>query len=115
MIGWIALSRAAIAPQLRAWRGQAPLAEVFWIHGVVHSLTLALILLATIQAGLPWATAALLLLLVPYTAFAVVAIWRCAETGASGGDWAVIAQALSIAWMANVLLLSGAAAFSLLA
>jgi hypothetical protein len=114
MTGWPALASTAIAPQLRAWRGQAPLAEVFWVHGVLHSLTLALILLATIQAGLQWATAALLLLLVAYTAFAVVAIWRCAERQKAGGDWSLIAQALSIAWMVNVLLLTGAAALSLL-
>jgi len=98
MTGWPALASTAIAPQLRAWRGQAPLAEVFWVHGVLHSLTLAL----------------LLLLLVAYTAFAVVAIWRCPERQKAGGDWSLIAQALSIAWMVNVLLLTGAAALSLL-
>lgn len=106
------ITRTAFSPQVRAWRGEAPLWETFWVQGVGVSALLALSLGAALLEGLWPLGQALLLALVAYTGWVVVAIWRCAEQSLNS-VWAVMAQAISIAWALNTLFLSGFLAIAL--
>jgi hypothetical protein len=45
---------------------------------------------------------ALLIFLAGYTAWILVAIWRCADN--SSANWATLARGLTIAWAANIIL-----------
>jgi hypothetical protein len=105
MMRFTAFTLAAFDPQVRAWRGEAPLWETFWIQGVAVSALLGLGFAAALMSGATVLARGLLLVIVGYTGWVVVAIWRCAER-ASASRWAVMAQALSIAWAINTLLLS---------
>lgn len=107
-----AFTRAALAPQVRAWRGEAPLWETFWVQGVAVSAVLALSFAAALLDGSRALAQALLLVLVAYTGWVVVAIWRCAERG-ENSRWGAVAQALAIAWALNTLFLSGFLAIAL--
>lgn len=100
-----AFARAVFAPQVRAWRGEAPLWEVFWIQGVAVSVLLALCLGFALLKDFWGLAQALLLVLVAHTGWVVVAIWRCAER-TEPTIWTVVAQALTIAWALNTLFLS---------
>ncbi|HEY9217053.1 MAG TPA: hypothetical protein VIO94_03320 [Phenylobacterium sp.] len=102
----------ALSPQLRAWRGEAPLGEVFWVQGAFVSLTIALGFAAAFLAGDRSLALQLLLVFLSYTAWVVVAIWRCAERRPDP-RWSPIAQALAIAWSANALLVSTSLALAL--
>lgn len=105
-------SQTALAPQVRAWRGEAALWEVFWVQGVCVSLTLACAFAAAFLGGDLVSAKVLLLVLTGYTGWVLVAIWRCAE-GPDAGRWGPMAQALSIPWAINTLLLAGALALTL--
>jgi hypothetical protein len=107
-----AFTLAAFQPQVRAWRGEAPLWETFWIQGVSVSALLGLSFVAALLNHSTGVARALLLVLVAYTGWVVVAIWRCAER-AESSRWSVMAQALSIAWALNTLLLSAFLAITL--
>ena len=95
----------ALGPQRSAWRGEAPLGEVFWLQGVCVTLTLAAAFAAAFVAGDVPAAQALLLLLTGYTGWVLVAIWRCAQSDAAG-PFGALAQALTIAWALNTLLVA---------
>lgn len=112
MLRITAFTLAAFQPQVRAWRGEAPLWETFWIQGVSVSALLALSFAAALLHHSLGLARGLLLVLVAYTGWVVVAIWRCAER-APTSRWSVMAQALSIAWALNTLFLSTFLALSL--
>lgn len=112
MTRFTAITLAAFQPQVRAWRGEAPLWETFWVQGVAVSSLLALSFATAVLHGFIGLARMLLLVLVGYTGWVVVAIWRCAERE-RGSRWSVMAQALSIAWALNILFLSGFLALAL--
>lgn len=90
---------AFFAPELRAWRGEASLPAAFWLHGVGGSaVLLALLGISLHRAELLWEQA-LLVAFGLYTAFVLVAIWRCARNADS--VWSVLARVLTAFWAAN--------------
>jgi hypothetical protein len=94
--------RAFFEPELRAWHGDQPLWKVFWAYGVLASSGLALLYLIALEQEHIVIQQALLILLAGYTAWILVAIWRCAENSPTG--WGTLARGLTIAWAANTML-----------
>jgi hypothetical protein len=94
--------QAFFEPERRAWRGDAPLWKVFWGYGVLTSSGLALLYLIALEQQHILMQQALLILLAAYTLWILVAIWRCAAHSPPG--WATLAQALTVAWAANTIL-----------
>ena len=87
------------APEIRAWRGEARLSTVFWVHGVLASFVFAVLLAASIYQGEVLAEQGLLIGFGLYTAWLLVSIWRCAL--AADPFWGALARALTIFWAAN--------------
>jgi hypothetical protein len=93
-----------------AWRGDAPLWQVYWLYGVLASgAAAAAVLLAATQGWI--GPAGLLLMLAvgaAYTAWVLVAIWRCAFNvrgallGVPPEAWGVLARWLTITWAINL-------------
>lgn len=93
---------AFLAPEMRAWRGDAPLSAVFWLHGVGASAALmALLGISMYRTELLWEQA-LLIGFGLYTGFVLISIWRCSRTADS--PWAVLARVLTVFWAANTAL-----------
>jgi len=93
-------------PLVAAWRGEASLGGVFWGWGVaVSTIVTAAFFLLTRAGGAGFMAGQLLLLaFVPYTAWILVSIWRCAETTAI--EWhGIAARWLTVAWALNALML----------
>lgn len=95
--------RTVFATELRAWHGAEPLWKVFWGYGVFASAVLALLYLLAIHEQRVGAQQALLVVMLAYTVWILVAIWRCA----AGSDWGGLARGLTIAWAGNTLLVVG--------
>jgi len=90
---------AFLAPELRAWRGEASLTAVFWLHGVgVSAVLLGLLGISIHRADFVWEQA-LLVGFGLYTAFVLVAIWRCARNMDS--LWSALARVMTAFWAAN--------------
>ncbi len=91
---------------VKYWRGEGPLWRAYWLYGVVVSLVLAGLYVWLLSAGNLLAQQLLLPLLLLYTAWIVVAVWRCAPN--SRRDlYTQLARWLTVAWAINVLLLLG--------
>lgn len=90
------------AEEISAWRGQASLARVFWLKGVLTTLVLSVLYATTVAQGQHLAEQLLLIFLAVYTVWILVAIWRCAR----GDDsfWALMARLLTVAWAGNAAL-----------
>ena len=91
-----------VAPEVRAFRGEAPLARVFWLHGVAASVWLATISMAVIKQDDWPLTQAMILLDVGYTSWVLIAIWRCSANAQT--SWGMLARWLTIAWALNAAL-----------
>jgi hypothetical protein len=104
------LSRARIlsalalffAPELRAWRGSMALPVVFWGYGVATSLIVAAAHAGALYLDRLALQQVLILVSAAYTAFIVVAIWRCA--GNAIPFWGTLARWLTVAWALNAAL-----------
>lgn len=82
-----------------AWRGEKPLATVFWGYGVAIGVVLVLLhAMALDQEQLAFEQL-LILVSAAYTMWIVVAIWRSAVNAAP--FWGTLARWLSIAWALN--------------
>lgn len=90
-------------PELSAWRGHAPLWRVFWLHGTGASLCLLAWLLLALQDGHFLQLQAGLLAFAGYTAWFLVAFWRCASNAPR--FWGDLARVLTLAWAANTVML----------
>lgn len=88
------------SPELQIWRGDAPLARVFWGYGVLLSTILLGAYGATIYFDLPRAEQILLICLGLYTLWILVAIWRSADGVTT--VWSVLARMLTVAWAVNI-------------
>jgi hypothetical protein len=88
---------------LALWRGQLPLARVFWLHAVVYgtlaNLFATLATFAALSAGVPGALAAVIHFLpLPYNIAATVGVWRSADRYRGLPLWAALARVLVILW-----------------
>jgi hypothetical protein len=97
-----ALARGSITAARRVWRGEVPLAQVFWrwaiLGGViVNALTtfLFLVLMAADQATVAFV---IHLLAVPYNAGAAFAVWKSADRYSGDRLWADLARLIVIVW-----------------
>lgn len=93
---------AFFEPELRAWRGEAPLAKVFWIYGVCVSIVLILLYIPAIYGDRLAAQQVMLLFFAGYTVWILVSVWRCAANAHS--FWGLLAQWLTVAWAGNATL-----------
>jgi hypothetical protein len=89
--------------EMRAWRGRADLATVFWFYGVLTSSILGILYAATIYLRHPVAEQLLLIGFALYTVWILVSIWRCSL--ATETMWGLLARFLTIAWAGNVAML----------
>ena len=92
-------------PELRAWDGGLPLARVFWIYGVLTSIAIGLLYMLAAEAGRRSLQQALLIILLAYTGWIVVAVWRCAEPAPP--TLRIVARSLTVAWALNIILVTG--------
>ena len=85
---------------------RSPLWKVFWLYGVLPSNLLWLAVAWLVDHGqLPGATLGLLVFLLGYTAWIVVAVWKAAPN-AKDPRYGVMAQALTVAWAINTVLIA---------
>jgi hypothetical protein len=89
-----------------AWKGRDRLWRVFWLYGVLTSALITGVFLWLISSDTAGFGLRQLLLaaFVPYTAWILVSVWRCAFN-ARNEVWGHIARALTIAWAINASLL----------
>jgi hypothetical protein len=87
------------APELRAWRGEHSLRVVFWQYGVATGLGLIAFHAVALDLGLRALEQVLIVVSAGYTAWLLVAIWRCASN--AGPVWRDLARFLTIAWGLN--------------
>ena len=93
---------AVFATELRAWHGREPLWKVFWGYGVLASAILALFYVLAVHEERVILQQILLCLFAGYTAWILVAVWRCADN--SDTLWRTLARSLTVAWAANAVL-----------
>lgn len=86
-------------PELMAWRGETSLGFVFWIYGVFASALLLILDARAIELGQPGLLQVLVLLSTAYTAWILVAVWRCARN--ADPFWGTLARWLTIPWGLN--------------
>ncbi|MGE4367343.1 MAG: hypothetical protein AB7D25_08245 [Thermomonas sp.] len=85
---------------------RSPLWKVFWLYGVIPSNLMWLAVAWLVDHGqLPGATLGLLVFLLGYTAWIVVAVWKAAPK-TKDNRYGVIAQALTVAWAINTVLVT---------
>lgn len=93
---------AVFATELRAWHGREPLWKAFWGYGVLASASLALFYVLAAREERVIVQQILLVLFAGYTAWILVAVWRCAAN--SDTLWRTLARSLTVAWAANTIL-----------
>jgi len=99
----LAALAAFLEPEIRAWRGEAPLAAVFWLYGVLASIMFGILYARSVVLGQYLLEQVLILLLCVYAVWMPVALWRCAQHSKS--PWSVPARWLSLAWGMNAFFL----------
>ncbi len=83
----------------------SPLWRVFWLYGVAaSSLLWALLLWMLVRPAQAGVIVALLGLLLAYTAWIVIAVWRAAPRAADP-RYGLLARALTVTWAINTVLL----------
>lgn len=87
------------APELRAWHGQQRLSVVFWGHGIVGSSGLVLLHAVALGRDQRLLQQVLIVGSALYTAWILVAIWRC--SGNADPFWGTLARWLTVAWAIN--------------
>lgn len=97
--------RMVFRPQIRAWKGEAPLGPVIWGQGILPSLVLIVAYVDALYRHDPITQQAVLSAFQLYSGWALVAIWRCAANAQP--PWDTVARLLTIAWAGNVLLVAG--------
>ncbi|ESR23425.1 hypothetical protein [Lutibaculum baratangense] len=91
-------------PELKAWQGRAPLWRVFWLHGVGVSACLLAVILFALHDGRFLQLQIALIAFLAYTAWLLVAVWRCTRNAAP--FWGDFARVLTVSWAANACALS---------
>lgn len=101
----IKILRIVFGPQIRAWRGEAPLSSVVWGQGIAPSLVLIAAYVDALYRQDPILQQGVLSAFQLHSGWALVSIWRCA--GNARRPWDTLARLLTIAWAGNVLLVAG--------
>jgi hypothetical protein len=90
--------------EIRAWRGEEPLWKVFWFHGVLVCNILAVLYGTTLYAERAGLQQVLLVSIAAYTAWVLIAAWRCADN-TQQSYWGVLARHLIVVWAGNTVML----------
>jgi hypothetical protein len=90
--------------EIRAWRGEAPLAKVFWGYGVAVSGLLAGLYGGALYARRAGLQQVLLLCFAAYSLWVLVSIWNCVEN-TRHAHWSALARQLTVIWAGNALML----------
>lgn len=98
-LSWV-LGRYLI-PELRAWRGEMPLAAVFWGYGVFVSGELVVLYAIALYLVQLLVQQALIVVIALYTPWILVVIWRCADNAAT--FWSTMAKWLTVGWGLNTM------------
>ncbi len=98
--------RAFFAPEIRAWLGEQPLWRIFWIYGVLASVAAETLFGVAAYQGRLVLQQALLACFVPYTAWLLVSVWRCAEN-VRDGRLGILARQLTVVWAGNTIMVVG--------
>lgn len=86
-------------PERRAWRGEASLATTFWGYGILASSALIALHIRAYMLQ-SFATEQVLIIVSGlYTAWVLLAIWRCAAH--AHPYWGTLARWLTVAWALN--------------
>jgi hypothetical protein len=101
------------AAELCAWRGEQPLWKVFWVYGVASSIVLITLYVIAFYIDRIALRQVLLLCFVPYTAWILVSMWRCAEN-TEERIWGLFARLLSVAWACNTIMIVAFLQFNLI-
>ena len=91
---------AFFSTEIRAWNGEEPLRDVFWVHGVIKSCVIAVFCAAAIYNDQVVLEQILLLGFAVYTIWILVSVWRCAYN-VQEKFWSLLARLLTVAWAAN--------------
>ena len=95
----MAILRLFFAPEIRAWRGEGPLSSVFWLHGALFSLLIIAAFGSSVYRDEIVLQQFLLIAFGLYTAWVLIAIWRC--SAAVDPFWGTLARVLTVFWAAN--------------
>jgi len=95
---------AFFAAELRAWRGQQPLWKVFWVYGVATSAALIALYIVAFYIERVALRQILLPCFAVYTAWILIAVWRCAHNTREQ-FWSIVARFLTVAWACNAILI----------
>lgn len=90
----------------RYWHGFGPLWRIYWLYGVLGSAVLAAVLAAALLTDAAVVQQIMLAVLVAYTVWIVVAVWRCAPNTRTE-LYTHLARGLTIAWAINALMVIG--------
>lgn len=99
---------------MRYWHGEGPLWRIYWLYGVLGSFVLAALLAAALLGEAIGAQQVMLPILLAYTAWIVVAVWRCAPNTRKE-LYTHLARGLTVAWAINALMVLGFLQLELLA
>ena len=91
------------------WHGRLGLFHTFWYHFLSVNV-LALLVLELIEGVSPWATAAVLVVVLAYLTVAAVGVWRAAGRYRGTVIWSVAARAAVCLFAVQLLLIAGALA-----
>lgn len=90
----------------RYWHGFGPLWRIYWLYGVLGSAVLAAVLAIALMTSATAVQQIMLPVLLAYTVWIVVAVWRCAPN--TGKElYTHLARGLTIAWAINAAMLIG--------
>lgn len=98
----MALVATFFAPEIRAWRGAAPLGKVFWGYGVGISAFLVLLHVLAMYQGRVIMQQVLQLCFAAYTVWIIVSVWRCSAN--ADPFWGLLARWLTVAWAGNAIM-----------
>jgi hypothetical protein len=103
-----------LMPEIRAWRGEAPLWKVFWGYGVAVSSGIAVVYALAIYSGHLGLQQVLLLVSAAYSTWILVSVWRCANNTRER-LFGLFARLLTVAWAGNVIMVLTFLQFDLIA
>lgn len=93
-------------PITRYWHGGGPLWRIYWLYGVLGSIVLATILGVALMAEAVAVQQVMLPILLAYTVWIVVAVWRCAPNTRKE-LYTHLARGLTVAWAINAVMVLG--------
>ena len=99
----VAFAARFFAAEIRGWRGEAPLWQMFWGYGVGVSALIAAVYALAIYTDQTGLQQVLIICSAGYSAWILVSVWRCAMNTREK-FWGLLARLLTVAWAGNVIM-----------